>query len=40
MDRDVLRPELPCFQFQRLGPSEKIPSVVVNSFETDVGLFI
>ena len=31
MDRDVLRLEWPCFQFQRLGLSEKIPSVVVNS---------
>ena len=34
MDRDILRHEWPCFQFQRLGLSEKILSVVVNSFET------
>ena len=34
MDRDILRHEWPCFQFQRLGLSEKIPSVVVNSIET------
>ena len=40
MDRDVLRPEWSCFQFQRLGLSEKIPSVVVNNFETEVGLFM
>ena len=40
MDRDVLRPEWPCFQFQILGLSEKIPRVVVNNFETEVGLFM
>ena len=34
MDRDILRHEWPCFQFQRLGFSEKIPSVAVNSIET------
>ena len=34
MDRDILRHEWPYFQFQRLGLSEKISSVVVNSFET------
>ena len=34
MDRDILRHEWPCFQFQISGLSEKIPSVVVNSFET------
>ena len=34
MDRDILKHEWPSFQFQRLGLSEKIPSVVVNSFET------
>ena len=34
MDRDILRHEWPSFQFQRLGLSEKIPNVVVNSFET------
>ena len=38
MDRDILRHEWPCFQFQRLGLSEKIPSVVVNSFG-DLGLY-
>ena len=39
MDRDVLRPELSCFQFQRFGLIEKIPRVVVNSFDTEVELF-
>ena len=34
MDRDILRHEWSCFQFQRSGLSEKIPSVIVNSFET------
>ena len=34
MDRDILRHEWPCFQIQRSGLSEIIPSVVVNSFET------
>ena len=34
MDRDIPRHEWSSFQFQRLGLSEKIPSVVVNSFET------
>ena len=34
MDRDVLRNEWPCFQFQRLGLSKKVPSVAVNSDET------
>ena len=34
MDRDILRHEWLSFQFQRLGLSEKIPSVVMNSFET------
>ena len=34
MDRDILRHEWLCFQFQRLELSEKIPSVVVNSIET------
>ena len=38
MDGDILRHECPCFQFQRLGWSEKIPSVVVNSFG-DLGLY-
>ena len=34
MVRDILRHEWPSFQFQRLGLNEKIPSVVMNSFET------
>ena len=34
MDRDIMRHEWPCSQFQRSGLNEKIPSVVVNSFET------
>ena len=34
MDRDILRHKWSSFQLQRLGLSEKIPSVVVNSFET------
>ena len=34
MDGDILRPRWPCFQFQRLGLSDEIPSVVVDSFET------
>ena len=34
MDMDILRHEWPSFQFQRFGLNEKIPSVVVNSFET------
>ena len=34
MDRDSLRHEWPSFQFQKLGLSKKIPSVVVNSFKT------
>ena len=38
MDRDVLRPGWPCFRFQKLGPSEEIPSVVVNSFG-DLGFY-
>ena len=29
MDRDVLRPGWPCIQFQKLGLSEEIPSVVI-----------
>ena len=33
MDEDIWRPGWPCFQFQKLGPSEEIPSVVVDSFE-------
>ena len=32
---DVLRPGWPCFRFQKkLGPSEEIPSVVVNNAKT------
>ena len=34
MVRDILRHEWTSFQFQRLGLSEKIPSVVLKSFET------
>ena len=34
MDRDIMRHKWPSFQFQRLRFSEKIPSVVMNSFET------
>ena len=34
MDGDLLRPGRPCFLFRQIGLSEKIPSVVVNSFET------
>ena len=34
MDGDVLRPGWPCFRFQRLGLSEEIPRMVMNSFET------
>ena len=40
MYRDVLRLKWPCLQFQRLESSEKIPRVVVNSFEIKVGLFM
>ena len=29
MDRDVLGPEWPCIQFQKLGLSKEIPRVVV-----------
>ena len=32
MDREVLRPEWLCFQFQRLGLSDEIPRVVVGQF--------
>ena len=38
MDRDILRHEWPCFQFQRLGLSEKITSVVVNRVR-DLGFY-
>ena len=31
MDKDIPRHEWLCFQFQRLGLSEKISSVAVNS---------
>ena len=34
MDEDILRSGWPCFRFQRLGLSEEIPRMVVNSFET------
>ena len=32
MDEDILRPEWPCFQFQRLRVSDEIPRVVVGQF--------
>ena len=32
MDRDIMRPGWPCFQFQRLGLSGEIPKVVVGQF--------
>ena len=32
MDGDILRPGWLCFQFQRLGLSDKIPRVVVGQF--------
>ena len=34
MDGDILRPGWLCFQFQRLGVSDEILSMVVDSFET------
>ena len=40
MDRDILRPGWPCFRFQKLGLSGKIPIVVLDSPETDRGLFV
>ena len=40
MDGDILRLGWPCFQFQRLGLSGKIPIVVFDSPETDRGLYV
>ena len=40
MDRDVLRPEGPRFQFQRLGLNGEIPRVVHESPRPCVELFI
>ena len=40
MDRDILRPGWPCFQFQILVLSEEIPIVVLDSPETDRGLYV
>ena len=40
MDRNVLRPEWPCIQFQRLGFSGEIPKVVHDSPRLWVGLFM
>ena len=40
MDKDVLRPEWSCIQFQRLGLSGKIPKVVHDSSRPWVGLFM
>ena len=40
MDKDVLRPEWPYIQFQRLRLSGKIPRVVHDSPRPWVGLFM
>ena len=40
MDRDILRPGWPCFQFQRLGLSKEIPIVVLDSPETNRELYV
>ena len=40
MDRDVLRPEWPCFHFQRLGLDGEIPRVVQDCPRPSFGLFI
>ena len=40
MDRDVLRPNWSCFQFQSLGLSGEIPRVIHDSPRPCVGLFI
>ena len=40
MDGDILRPGRPYFQFQRLGLNDEIPKVVLDSPETDCGLFV
>ena len=39
MDRDILRPGWPCFQFQRLELSDEIPRIVHDSPRPWVGLF-
>ena len=39
MDRDILRHKWSSFQFQRVGLTEKILSVVVNSLRPRVLLF-
>ena len=38
MGGDLLRPGWPWFRFQKIGPSEEIPSVVLNSPRTVVWL--
>ena len=40
MDENILRPGWPCFQLQRLGLSDEIPRVVLDSPETDRGLYV
>ena len=40
MDGDILRPEWPCIQFQRLGLGGEIPRVVHDSSRPRVGLFM
>ena len=40
MDKDVLKPEWPCTQFQRLGLSGEIPKVIHDSSRPWVGLFM
>ena len=37
MVRDVLGPKWSCLQFQKLGLSEEIPIVVIDSPKTDRG---
>ena len=40
MVRDVRGPKWPFIQYQKLGLSGKIPRVVLNSPETDCGLYV
>ena len=40
MDGDILRPGWPCFKFQKLVLSGEIPRVVLESPETDRGLYV
>ena len=40
MVRDVRGPEWPFIQFQKLGPNGEIPRVVLDSPETNRGLFV